>query len=265
MLTNYHTHTVITDGKSTAEEVVLSAINKGFSALGFSDHAYTSYDLSYCMKDHGKYIKTINELKEKYKNEIQIYCGIEEDSWEFVDRDNFDYIVGSKHYMLINGGYYPVDSGEKTYEKCMELFNGDEMAFAKTYYEQFVSYIKERRPDIVGHFDLITKYDEKYNVFLNNPQYHSLSEKYMDYALENDVIFEINTGAMAKELRTSQYPYINLLHLMKKRDARITISSDSHHKDTIDFAFEDIKHMLRDIGFEHIYVLYDGEFKKDRI
>lgn len=55
MITNYHTHTVIADGKSTAEEVVIQAIDKGFSVLGFSDHAYTPYDLSYCMKDHNEY------------------------------------------------------------------------------------------------------------------------------------------------------------------------------------------------------------------
>ena len=36
-------------------------------------------------------------------------------------------------------------------------------------------------------------------------------------------------------------------------------------KEYTEKVFEDIKHMLRDIGFEHIYVLYDGEFKKDRI
>ena len=36
---NFHTHTQFCDGKSTAEEMLLSAIDKGFSALGFSGHS----------------------------------------------------------------------------------------------------------------------------------------------------------------------------------------------------------------------------------
>ncbi len=38
MIANFHTHTVFCDGRNTPEEVVLSAIEKGFSAIGFSGH-----------------------------------------------------------------------------------------------------------------------------------------------------------------------------------------------------------------------------------
>ena len=38
MLSNFHTHTTFCDGKSTVEEVVRSAIEKGFDAIGFSGH-----------------------------------------------------------------------------------------------------------------------------------------------------------------------------------------------------------------------------------
>ena len=57
--TNFHTHTTFCDGKNTAEEVVLSAIEKGFSAIGFSGHGYTPFDLRYCMQDMEGYIKEI--------------------------------------------------------------------------------------------------------------------------------------------------------------------------------------------------------------
>ena len=35
---NYHTHTTFCDGSDSAEDVVLAAIDKGFSHLGFSGH-----------------------------------------------------------------------------------------------------------------------------------------------------------------------------------------------------------------------------------
>ena len=70
MLANYHTHTTFCDGKNTPEEVILSAIEKGFSAIGFSGHGYTPYDLRYCMHDPEAFKQAIPPLKEKYKNPV---------------------------------------------------------------------------------------------------------------------------------------------------------------------------------------------------
>ena len=63
MLANYHTHTSFCDGKNTPEEIVLYAIEKGFTSIGFSGHGYTPFDLRYCMKDTEGYIKEISRLK----------------------------------------------------------------------------------------------------------------------------------------------------------------------------------------------------------
>ena len=73
MITNLHTHTTFSDGKNTPEEIVLTALEQGFCSIGFSDHAYTSYDISYCMNDEKGYIKEVRRLQEKYKKEIEIY------------------------------------------------------------------------------------------------------------------------------------------------------------------------------------------------
>ena len=35
---NFHTHSTFCDGKNTAEEMVIAAIEKGFDVLGFSGH-----------------------------------------------------------------------------------------------------------------------------------------------------------------------------------------------------------------------------------
>ena len=70
MIANFHTHTSFCDGKNTPEEIIKAAINKGFSAIGFSGHGYTDFDLRYCMKNTYEYIKEITRLKEKYKKEF---------------------------------------------------------------------------------------------------------------------------------------------------------------------------------------------------
>lgn len=263
MVSNFHTHTTLCDGKSTPEEVVLSAIEKGFSSLGFSGHGITDFDHSYCLKDIDAYIAQIRTLQEKYKKEIQIYIGIEEDAYQWTDRRKFDYILGSSHYLKVEDTYHQVDCGVEKLQKCVDAFLGDPLKLAEAYYSQFCTYIKERKPDIVGHFDLITKYEESAtDWFLKNPDYHKLAEKYMKLAAENDVIFEVNTGGIARGIRTSPYPLENLLHILKKKDARIILNSDSHHKDTIGCWFDTARKYLKDIGFQYRYTLYNNEFQK---
>ena len=263
MLSNFHTHTTFCDGKNTAEEVVLSAIEKGFFAIGFSGHGYTDFDLSYCIKDDRDYVAEINRLKEKYKKDIQVYLGIEEDAFCPLDRTRYDYIIGSSHYLIIDGKYYPVDCGLEKFKTCLELFNYDVLSMAEQYYSSFCTYLLERKPDIIGHFDLITKYDEmETSLFLENPAYHKIAEKYIAEACKSGSIFEVNTGAISRGCRTSPYPFENLLYVLKKMDAKLMLSADSHQKDTLDFNFEETKKYLKEIGFTHLMTLDHGEFVK---
>ncbi len=263
MLANYHTHTTYCDGKNTPEEIVLYAIEKGFKSLGFSGHGFTPFDLRYCMKDTEGYIKEISALKRKYGDKIQIYCGIEEDAFSFVNRESFDYIIGSSHYFNIDGQYYPVDSDYDYFKKGLEAFNCDVIKLADAYYSAFVGYIKKRKPDIVGHFDLITKFDEiDVQRFLNNPEYSALAEKYIKKAAENDVIFEVNTGAISRGLRKTPYPAENLLYVLKEKECKLILSSDSHSAETLSFNFEETEKLLRYIGFDSVYELDGGAFKK---
>lgn len=266
MLTNYHTHTNMCDGSNTAEEMVLSAIEKGFDALGFSGHGFTAFDNSYCIKDVEVYISAIRELKEKYQDKIQIYLGIEEEMSHLVNREDYDYIIGSSHYFEVGGKLYPIDCSAEFFEKGVEMYNGDVLRLAEDYYARFCEYILKRKPDIVGHFDLITKYDEMDKPrFLKNAKYLGIAEKYMKKALESECIFEVNTGAIARGYRKNPYPQENLLHIIKKNSGKITISSDCHKAEFLDCHFDETKAMLRDIGFTHTYLLYDNEWKKVEI
>lgn len=263
MLANYHTHTSFCDGKNTPEEIVLYAIEKGFTSIGFSGHGYTPFDLRYCMKDTEGYIKEISRLKDKYNKKIEIYCGVEEDAFSYVDRESFDYIIGSSHYFNIDEKYYPIDSNYDYFKKCLEAFNYDVVKLAEAYYSAFVGYISKRKPDIVGHFDVITKFDEiDTQRFLNNNEYLKIAEKYLRKATEVDVIFEVNTGAMARGIRKTPYLGENLLYILRQNEGKVILSSDSHSVNTLDYYFDEMECVLRDIGFDCVYELYKGEFRK---
>lgn len=264
MLSNLHTHSIFCDGVNTPEEIVLAAIEKGFCSVGFSGHGYTDFDLRYCMKDTGAYRAEINRLKVKYKQDIQIYLGAEEDAFCPVKRTDFDYVIGSSHYYCVGGQYYPIDSSYEYFQKCMALFNNDPVAMAHAYYQPFCKYIQQRKPDIVGHFDLITKFDElDTSLFLENDAYHHTAEEYMQYAANSGCLFEVNTGAISRNFRSGPYPYENLLQVLRRNGNGVVLSSDSHAIDTLSFGFEDMKKYLKDMGFTCTYILYNGEFVKD--
>ncbi len=264
MLCNLHTHTTFCDGKDTAEDVVISAIEKGFSSLGFSSHGVSVTSCNYCLRAEQSYINEINRLKQKYKDKIQIYLGIEEEALCYVNRNNYDYIIGSSHYFSVDGKLYPIDSNAQAFDKCLELFSFDVEKLSETYYSAFANYVITRKPDVVGHYDLITKFDEKSRLFLKNTAYEKIAEKYLRKILdETDCIIELNTGAISRGMRTTPYPADNLLKLICEHNGKITITSDSHSKLTLDTWFDEAKKLLKTIGFNHTYVLYDGKWQKD--
>ena len=69
-----HTHSVMCDGKDTLEEMVLSAIEKGFDSIGFSEHSYMAFsDYPYQMTiaEMANYVAEVRALKAKYKGTLK--------------------------------------------------------------------------------------------------------------------------------------------------------------------------------------------------
>ena len=265
MVATFHNHTTFCDGKNTPREMVEYAIDNGARAIGFSAHGYTPFDTRYCLNDESGYINEINDLKREFKDKIEIVLGIEEDSLFPVNRSLYNYVIGSSHYLYINGEYLPIDHSPKLFEKCLQVFNNDECKLAESYYSSFCSYIKSRKPDIVGHFDLITKFDEERRLFLDNQNYHKIAEKYMLSVASDDVLFEVNVGAILRGYRKTPYPYENLLHIIKKSNGKIILSLDCHNKDFLSYDLSNTKNYLKNIGFNCVYTIKNGKFIKESL
>jgi histidinol-phosphatase (PHP family) len=254
ILSNLHTHSTFCDGKNTPEEIVRYAVDKGFASIGFSGHVHTAYDLRYCMMDTEGYIAEINRLKAKYKGKIKILLGVEEDAFAPICHTRFDYIIGSCHYYLVDGKHLPIDSSYDYFKACLETFNYDPIKMAEVYYGSFYGYLKCRRPEIVGHYDLITKFDEQgESRFLENAKYREIAESYALKIADLGCMFEVNTGAITRGFRKTPYPSEHLLHVLKNQDAKLILTSDSHSVETLDGAFEETADYLYDLGFRHLY------------
>ena len=263
MLANDHTHTTYCDGKNSAREMILSAIDKGFDILGFSGHGFTAHDFTYCMMKTDEYIKELRLLQEEFKDKIEVLVGVEEDRQHYVNRDDFDFIIGSSHYFFDDGVFHHVDHSPEGMKEAIDFVNGDYLKLADRYYNAFCRYILARKPDIVGHFDLVTKFDEITPTFLPDAQYNRMAEKYIESVADSGCIFEVNTGAISRGYRSLPYPAQNLLYVLKKHGTKITITSDCHAAENLDCFYAETRKILSDTGFEYITLITRDGLKKD--
>lgn len=281
---NLHTHTKFCDGKDDCESLVLCAIEKGFDTLGFSGHSYTFFDESYCMSkdDTKRYREEISALKQKYRGKIKILCGIEQDFYSEESTEGYDFVIGSVHYILMNGEYIEIDGSSEQFVKSVQKHtNGDFYVFAKKYYETVGMVYEKTKADIIGHFDLITKFNENSRLFdESDPRYLNCAQKAVEsimlsaeksintgkkspltsesvFAVQKDIsqfgkevhapIFEINTGAMARGYKTQPYPSKDILKMIKNAGGKLIFSSDCHDKEFLDFAYDEVLALSYDV------------------
>ncbi len=264
ILSNIHTHSIYCDGKNTPEEMVNTAISKGFLSLGFSGHAYTPHDDEYCMslEKTSKYIDEINSLKEEYKDKIEIYLGTECDLYSEIEREKYDYIIGSVHYAKsADGNLYPVDNTEElTLGFINNYFGGDYLNFVRAYYEA-VEQIGKAKPDIIGHFDLVTKFNEGNKYFdENSKEYLDLAYNAMDAVIPHCDLFEVNTGAISRGYKKVPYPAVPILKRLYEKGGRVILTSDCHNAEFLDCHYKESVEILKNAGFKSAFVLLGGKF-----
>lgn len=232
-LNNYHTHSRYVDGRDRPEEMIRQAIALGCEELGFSEHAYVPFD-DCCMTPESTeaYKREIRALGEKYADRIRILLGVEQDYYSPLPTEDYAYVIGSVHYLYRDGVYLTVDhTREKQIRFVREHYDGDCYAFAEHYYKMVGEIFDRTHCDIVGHFDLVTKFNEDGSLFdTSHPRYRAAALAALDRLCECPVIFEINTGAIARGYRKTPYPEAFLLEELRRRKKPLILSSDCHDR-----------------------------------
>lgn len=251
---NYHTHSNLCDGKDSLEELVQKAIELGCPEIGFSGHSYTSFDEDYCMsvEQYKEYMDEIRRLQVAYGGKIRILAGIEQDYYSEEIPDGLDYVIGSVHYVLKKGKYLSVDLSEEDFcSNVRENYGGDFLAFAEDYYKVVGDLYNKTHCDVIGHFDLITKYNEGNRLFDTHDERYvravknaldsiekSLADAYEAGIGTGEVLFEINTGAMARGYRKEAYPADFIIAELFRRGYKLMLNSDCHDREQLLFGFE---------------------------
>lgn len=237
-----HMHTVYCDGKSTAEEMVLSAIEKGLDTIGVATHSYAPQSVDYCIKkeDVPKFIEEVRALKEKYADKIRVLCGVEQDYVSTYPTDKFDYSIGSVHYFIVGDNMYDVDLCEEAFLNVVNtVFGGDFYAAAENYYATLEKVIEKTNADIIGHFDLVTKFNEGDKHFdTKHPRYVQAYQRALYKLLKTGKPFEINTGVISRGHKTAPYPSADIIKIIKENGGTLMLNSDAHHAKNVAYQFD---------------------------
>lgn len=255
--TNFHTHTIHCDGKDTPEALVSTALEKGFTTLGFSGHSYLEVDAPFCMTAAAEkqYYAEVNKLKETYRGKLEILCGIEQDIFSPAPAYAYDYIIGSVHHVLKDGKFLMVDgTQEQLAEILKNHYGGAFDLFAKEYFELVATVAEKTKADVIGHVDLVLKNQEKMG-YTPTKQFYSYAMAAVEALLAYNKPFEINTGAMARGSRTTPYPDMEILKFIQAHGGSILFSSDCHNKVFLDYGFETAKQMATAAGFREQAVI----------
>ena len=239
---NYHTHTLFCDGKNTPEEMVLAAIRLGCPEIGFSGHSYTPFDGSFCMSQENTkgYIEAVKAVQKKYGDKIKILLGVEQDYDSPESTEGYDYVIGSVHYVHKDGQYLSVDKSKATQIAVVEQFyGGDFYGFVEDYYKAVADVYRKTRCQIIGHFDIITKFNREGDLFdTQHPRYQAAAQKALDALLDTPTVLEVNTGAMARGYTTEPYPSRDILRRWLAAGKKVIFSSDCHSADNLLYGYD---------------------------
>lgn len=269
---NLHTHSTFCDGKNTPEEMVLSAIEKGFSVLGFSGHSMYPFSSDWHIpsNSHQDYVKTIRSLAEKYQDKIKILCGFECDYFpplSIPEKSHFgdlapDYLIGAVHYVSNAGFQTTVDDSTENVKKGLEkLYQGDGKHLVQDYFQAQREMLEKGSFEIWAHPDLVRKRNGILHFFDENENWYKEEIKAtVKIAAKTDVIAEINTGAIARGAMDDVYPSAYFLDLLHEAGVPVCINSDCHNAPDLDCAFDRAVEIARKAGYRELVYPLVGSF-----
>ena len=287
---NLHTHSIYSDGKSQPREIVEEAVRQGLTTLGFSEHSPLPFDNNFSVKsaDMPQYVAEIAQLKEEYKDRIDLYCALEADYLTGVsepftvtkEKYHLDYMIGGVHLVVdkvpelvpepVEGREGPalaeniwfIDGPKwEVYDEGLQkFFNGDIRRAVRRFFEQSNEMIENEQFDIIAHFDKIKMHNRDRYFHEDESWYRKLVLETLDLIRQKGLIMEINTRGIYKKRYNGFYPSPWLMEEACKMGVPAVISADAHHFSEISLEFETAEEALKKAGYRSVVNFKDGRW-----
>lgn len=264
MYADYHIHSEYSDDSiQPIEDIIIQAIQLKIEEICITDHVdfgvrpdWGDEGIKYVNGkaivnvDYPRYSQEIDSLKEKYKGQIILKKGLEF-GIQMHTRDRFTKLFHAYDFDFIILSVHQVDNQEFW---TNDFQNGRTQAeyYTKYYQELYDLVCNYSHYSVLGHMDLITRYDNKdgYPSFDNHKE---IITKILKKVIETNKGIELNTSSIRYGL-DDLTPCRDILKLYYELGGTIlTIGSDSHCPDHLGKHIEELKEVLREIGYTHFH------------
>jgi histidinol-phosphatase (PHP family) len=260
--------------KNTLEEIVLASIQAGLNSIGFSSHAPIPFPSLWNMKaaDVANYQNEIERLKQRFKDEIEIYTGFEIDFIPHYTSKNYfrkvgltpHYTIASVHYLdfLDENEAWEIDGNPEIFQiGVQQLYHGDLKAVVKRYFYVMMEMIEQLTPDILGHIDKIKIQPLLHQSGIcNTPFYFGLVNETLDLCAENDVMVEINNRGIYRNLTTTFYPSPEIVKMMYEKQIKIVLNTDAHQTSELGIFGKQEIELIQQVGYKTAFQLLDNKW-----
>lgn len=263
---DFHMHTNFSgDSKAIPGHMIHSAVEKGLQTICFTDHndpafPYTPnetpgmFDL-----DTKRYMNTMSELADLYKDKIHILRGVElglqthiyKEATEYINSHPFDFVICSSHLCQgVDPFYKEFWEGRSTKTCLLSYF--EEIRQNVTHYSDF---------DVYGHLDYIVRYAPSKNADFAFSDYSDIFEDILKKLIHNGKGIEVNSAGYRQGLHAPN-PCKEILKLYRSLGGEIiTVGSDAHKPEDIASSFDQIETLLWDCGFRY-YTMFQNRKPK---
>ncbi len=215
MIANYHTHTRwCNHATGEIEDYVVEAIKKGLKEIAITEHVCIDMNSSRRLtwKKFEEFNKELDEVKEKYKNQIKVIKGFECEHYphylnkykELKEKYNYELFILGQH---------------ENFTRDVDFFDIRSEEEVKLYADSIIEGIETGFYDIVVHPDVVLhSYEENEFSLGQINRIYEACEKH-------NVIVEVN----ANGYRSGRgYPSFKCLENSKKYKLKYIIGSDCH-------------------------------------
>jgi histidinol-phosphatase (PHP family) len=265
-----HTHSEFCphgSGEDT-ELFIRSAIKQGMTDYSITEHAPLPSDfLARCagaqkaidtagisINDVEPYLNKMNQLKQKYRSELNVHIGFEVDylsDYEDWTRDFLneygkysDDRILSLHFLPGKGGYRAIDYSAEDYHQGIVAFYGSFQYAQEAYFEMMRHMLKSDlgiyKPKRIGHMTLCRKfknYFAKEDTIYVKPT-RRLIDCFLNEVALGEYALDYNTSGMFKEWCGEPYPPDELVSLAVKKHIPLVFGSDAHFSKDVGGGYE---------------------------
>lgn len=260
----YHTHSYrCGHGIGTEEEYVLSAIKEGFKVIGFTEHIFLpdfeQPGMRGSYKELDDYIDTVKNLKEQYKDQIEIHLGFE---CEYAKKyeEYYRYLLKDKGVEYLILGQHLFFNDDDTFKWLFGFDNPDDAL--ERYVDEIIKGIQTGLFTYLAHPDLFIRMYSEVTPFVEQ-QIRRLCQACVEY----DIPQEINLGGVRAKAYVKpgkiNYASEEYFQIAANYPLKIIVGVDAHDPNDFKDGVSDYDFAAKLIQKYHLDHITRLKFKKN--